>query len=529
MNTISEANINRVCNSDADIDNWDQSDPTIRAVNIAIDEDIQEVVLDMSDNEHMSDVEHQVQPTAQKSGSVDSGSDSDSGLDNGSGHDDDLYTNPHSSPSGKGKEKMIQKTISEDKAEPDNPETAPEERENKVLALTEGKQADIDNNNTEDDTEASDDDESEKEVTEKALADTDGVNVADPQEIGQPSDPNAQEPIDKLITPLLTAIQNHQKDRRQKMEKKYNSSHKIAVFEEGDLASLSIPKDDRAPTDNLRLIVCIIKKPYPNRYKVQCKYGILKTLVPTNSLNVVAEQLVPDLRAELSTWISPAKEILLSQAAALASNANRVALSCNCKKKCSKRCTCVKNSKPCTQYCHKAEFDCGNLPDTALELTEASIVPRAVYTGSLKAPKRKRAMTVASSSKPLTKRLTSTRNQPSTATPMTTRARAKKGDSKPLCPAEPVLSELNPNDQLTMSQFEPFAPLADRHVNMMDQLIRRPAQPSEPDPTIQSTLSHFQLFTPLAHRHITMTEQLAKKGDKQCSVVGSKKGKTTKG
>ena len=71
---------------------------------------------------------------------------------------------------------------------------------------------------------------------------------------------------------------------------------------------------------------------------------------------------------------APEKEILLSRAAAEDSNTDKVALVCNCKKKCTKCYTCVKNSEPYTQYCHKNDINCGNLPDTVIELTEARLV-----------------------------------------------------------------------------------------------------------------------------------------------------------
>ena len=246
------------------------------------------------------------------------------------------------------------------------------------------------------------------------------------------------------------------------MRKKYNASHKIVVFKEGDFASLVIPKENRVSTDNLQIIVKILEAPHENRYRVQSMYGIIKGLVSITSLNVVTEQHIADLVQQFKN--TPKKEILLSQAVAEASNVTRVALSCNCKKKRIKRCVCVKNGKTCTQYCHKSTFNCGNLSDTIIELTEAHLVPRADYDGPVKAPKRKRTATIASTKKPAAKKATSSRNKPSLATPVTTRARAKAtskiGESSNL-----IDPSLDSHNQTTMSQFEPFAALAHRHTS----------------------------------------------------------------
>ena len=155
------------------------------------------------------------------------------------------------------------------------------------------------------------------------------------------------------------------------------------------------------------MMVKILKIPRQNRHKVQSRYGVIKGLISTGSLNVVPEQLITDLRKEFHN--APEKEVLLSQAATEAANSDRVALACSCKNTCTKRCRCVKNSKPCTQYCHKSEMDCGNAPDGIIELTEAQIVSRTDYVGPLKAPKRKRAPTT-STERPTAKKAVSSRN-----------------------------------------------------------------------------------------------------------------------
>ena len=79
------------------------------------------------------------------------------------------------------------------------------------------------------------------------------------------------------------------------MQKKYNASHKVISFKEGDFASMKILIENQVPTDNLRMVVKILGIPRLNRHKVQSVYGIIEGLISTGSLNVVAEQLIPNL------------------------------------------------------------------------------------------------------------------------------------------------------------------------------------------------------------------------------------------
>ena len=333
-------------------------------------------------------------------------------------------------------------TLSEEEAEND-PEAAAAAEEEEEAEAEENEKA-----NEDDDEDDEDEEEQEKEDKEEAH-------------------PNAREPANDVVRALDAEVLKHQIRQREKMQKKYKASHKVVVSKEGDFVSMSIPKEDRAPADNLRMIVKILEVPQYSRHRVQSLYGIIKGLIPTRSLNVVAQQLIPSYVQDFENALE--KEILLPRAAAEVSNADKVALACHCKKICTKRCICVKNGKSCSQYCHQSEIKSGNLPDTVVELTEAQLVPRIDYVGPLQAPKRKRAATTTSTEKPAAKKATSSRNQPSTATPATTRARAraKKGESL----ADPAQAALD--GQLTMSQFEPFAPLAYRHTSAVKQLGKK--------------------------------------------------------
>ena len=292
------------------------------------------------------------------------------------------------------------------------------------------------------DVEEGEEEEQEAKSQEEAEDQEDNHEEAEREE-NENSYPNAREPLNESTQILEAQVLQHQTARREGMQKKYDASHKVVVFKEGDFATLAIPKENRVPLDNLRMIVKILEIPRYNRHRLQSQYGILKGQFSTSSLNVLDEQLFPEVGPLFQN--APTTNILLSQAAAKASNAERVALSCNCKKNCTKRCVCVKNGKTCTQYCHKSEIDCGNLPETLLELTEAQLIPRVEVgvTATKQVSKRRRASTIASK-KPAAKKAASTRYQPSSAAPATTRAKARAR-------IEDSAANHSGEDQLTMS------------------------------------------------------------------------------
>ena len=401
--TVSEKIINCVCGTDT-ADNADIREADANAVALALEMSIEEVQIgargDESENElvRRRSADHSIRLTSLCS------THSFTHLATNSLTHSNSPSRAHRS-SLKGKEKAVEVTQPDEEAEE---EEAEEELEEEVEEKSE-EEAEEEHENT--------DDEGDEDNT-GAMDDTD-QEEGDKQHLHPP----ARMPANDTVKALDAAVLKHQIKQREKMQKKYNASHKIVIFKEGEFASMVIPKEDRAPSDNLRIIVKILAIPLYSRHRVQSLYGIIKGLIPTRSLNVIAEQLVPGYMEDFKN--APGKEILLSQAAAEASNAEKVALACNCRKKCTKRCTCVKNNKPCSQYCHKSEIDCGNAPGTVLELTEAQLISRTDYVGPLKASKRKRAATTTSTRKPAAKKTISSRNQPSSATPLTTRAKAK--------------------------------------------------------------------------------------------------------
>ena len=156
------------------------------------------------------------------------------------------------------------------------------------------------------------------------------------------------------------------------MVEKYGKQHTIVTFQVGDLAMLRIPKEDLAPTDNRRIACLIFDIPYHNRHQLRTKYGIIVHLYPTDQLNVIPQELQQEIREEILH--GPKDELALHTIALFASTADRVGVSCNCKKHCTKTCKCQKNNVLCSIYCHAEEdLDCGNLSGLK-ERTEQALI-----------------------------------------------------------------------------------------------------------------------------------------------------------
>lgn len=133
------------------------------------------------------------------------------------------------------------------------------------------------------------------------------------------------------------------------------------VYQENDIVTLRIPKEDRAATDNHRVVVMIKSIPHEGRHQIQTRFGILDRLYPTGELNAVPLVNQKYYKADLLAALF--KSISLHAVAGKIATSNKVAVSCNCKKSCAtqSRCKCQKNNVKCSQYCHNARRDCGNI------------------------------------------------------------------------------------------------------------------------------------------------------------------------
>ena len=195
--------------------------------------------------------------------------------------------------------------------------------------------------------------------------------------------------------PVLSNVRGNTLRARAKMVQKYSRKHKIEVFVPGDVIALNLPAGTKTSTDNKRIWAKVIAEEHPGRYRLQTKWGILKTLVPTRELNRVKKVIADSL--EMEEYMGPSTSILLSTAALKASSSIRVVISCKCKVQCAtKRCSCFKNNVKCSVHCHhNSEHDCGFLASLALRTEVALVTKESEKKGGKKgkAVKRRRANT----------------------------------------------------------------------------------------------------------------------------------------
>jgi len=165
---------------------------------------------------------------------------------------------------------------------------------------------------------------------------------------------------------------------RTNMAGKYNRHHQVESFAIGQYVTIRIPREDRAATDNKRIlcrVVDIAGSDGRPGYKLRCQYGLLQKMCPTSALASVSAAIQKE-KGELISLSNSGNEITLAHAASKASTSNKAGVSCNCKKSCdTRRCRCFKNSLQCSIYCHNDDYDCGNLKPLA-QRTELSLVPR---------------------------------------------------------------------------------------------------------------------------------------------------------
>ncbi len=132
------------------------------------------------------------------------------------------------------------------------------------------------------------------------------------------------------------------------MQKKYSRNHNVVTFQPGEIVTIRIAKEDRASTDNHRLICMVKDIPNDRRHLLQTQFSVLDRLYPTWELNVIPEVDQTALRSEFENASS--KAITLHVGAAKVGTSNKVAVSCTCKKTCSPKfwCKCQKQKIKCT-------------------------------------------------------------------------------------------------------------------------------------------------------------------------------------
>ena len=197
-------------------------------------------------------------------------------------------------------------------------------------------------------------------------------------------------------TPIEQAVQTRNLKTQGLMIQKYAKQHTVKEFETTDVVTLLIPKDDQAPTDIKWLPCLIVDVPYPNQHYLKTRYGLLSNLYPTRQLNAVSEELWASYFDKI--MLGPDTDITLHPAARENSMAERVTVSCSCKRKCISRCRCKKNSISCSIYCHDEDYNCGNL-STLTDRTEVGLINRPTTPPPPKASSSKHQQAPSTSGK----------------------------------------------------------------------------------------------------------------------------------
>lgn len=82
------------------------------------------------------------------------------------------------------------------------------------------------------------------------------------------------------------------------------------VFQENDIVTLRIPKEDRAATDNHRVVVIIKSIPHEDQHQIQKRFGILDRLYSTGELNAVP--LIDQKYYKMNFLTAPSKSIFFT-------------------------------------------------------------------------------------------------------------------------------------------------------------------------------------------------------------------------
>lgn len=181
----------------------------------------------------------------------------------------------------------------------------------------------------------------------------------------------------------------------------------MEIFIPGDFVSLVVPQLDRASADPSRLLCQVPKVKNQKTHQLQCRYGVLGCWYPTNQLLHIPVSEHYSISTDLG---NQSDKISLHAVAAQQSTSDWISIACNCKKKCTGHCRCLKNKVKYSVYCHSNEHDCGNLSSLSTQ-TEIALInqgsvqnadsnerrsaQQAQLVGSGRMNKRKRANTTA--------------------------------------------------------------------------------------------------------------------------------------
>ena len=100
----------------------------------------------------------------------------------------------------------------------------------------------------------------------------------------QHSEFNINFELNEVMENILQDVNKNLSHARDKMYDKYNKQ-KVCIYKVGEKVSLKSPKEDRAPTDEKRLICIVMEVPFDDKYKLGCFGGPLKHLYGQKMLN----------------------------------------------------------------------------------------------------------------------------------------------------------------------------------------------------------------------------------------------------
>lgn len=137
-----------------------------------------------------------------------------------------------------------------------------------------------------------------------------------------------------LSRPMDMEIRKKQAVCRNMMAKKYNGTHLIYFFKIGDIVTVAVPAKDCAVTDSPRMEARIVGIPHKNRYQLQIEYETLTNSYPTSELNLVPQELLDSVLAQITTSKNSSLTMTIYTTAVLRSFSSYMPVKCRCKNKC---------------------------------------------------------------------------------------------------------------------------------------------------------------------------------------------------
>lgn len=86
------------------------------------------------------------------------------------------------------------------------------------------------------------------------------------------------------ISQMEREVRENTVKAREKMSEKYKKKFTIEVFEVGEYVTLKIPREDRASTDDFRVLCRVLEHSHENNYILQSSFGTLDRQQPTKVL-----------------------------------------------------------------------------------------------------------------------------------------------------------------------------------------------------------------------------------------------------